>query len=131
MIAAAGMMWQLGKMALTGQTKHAGRAMVGWVENMLLSAVGVSMFALLLVLGDALTAGLVERDVRRRRRRPTTGSSRSCVPASISNPITLLCIVAVLLLVGFIQLVMIFLAAERHPHHLPAAARGRRGPGRR
>jgi hypothetical protein len=30
LIATAGAMWQIGKMAVTGQTKHLGRAMLGW-----------------------------------------------------------------------------------------------------
>jgi hypothetical protein len=128
-IAAAGMMWQLGKMALTGQSKHAGRAMVGWVENILLSALGVSMFALLLVAGDALTTGLVNAtfdqgdDAYKR-------IIAVMVPAAISNPITLLGVVGVLLLIGFVQLVIIFLRQSAIPLIcllLPVAGGGRVG----
>ncbi|MFD3484972.1 hypothetical protein [Streptomyces sp. NPDC058665] len=128
-IAVAGMMWQLGKMALTGETKHAGRAMLGWVENILLSALGVSMFALLLVAGDALTTGLVnatfEDDGQAYERIVAV-----MVPVYIANPITLLCIVTVLLLVGFMQLVTVFLRESAIPIIcllLPVAGGGRSG----
>lgn len=130
-IAAAGAMWQLGKMALTGQSKHLGRAALGWVENTILSAVGVAMVALLLVAGDALTAGLVdvafEDDGKAYERIVAV-----MVPAAatVRNPITMLCIVAVLLLVGFIQLVLVFLRQSAIPILcllLPVAGGGRVG----
>ncbi|WP_455361241.1 hypothetical protein [Streptomyces sp. SYSU K21746] len=128
-IAAAGVMWQLGKMALTGQAKHAGRAMTGWIENLILSTVGVSMFALLLVLGDALSSGLVNATF------DNDGEAYERIvavllPNGIANPITMLCVVGVLLLIGFIQLIMIFLRQSAIPIIcvlLPVAGGGRTG----
>ncbi|MGO1025757.1 hypothetical protein ACTOXX_34855 [Streptomyces rubiginosohelvolus] len=128
-IAAAGVMWQLAKMALTGQAKHAGRAMGGWVENLVLSTIGVSMFALLLVLGDAISSGVVEK---------TLGTDDEAykrivevlLPAGIANPITMLGVVQLLLLIGFIQLIMIFLRESAIPIIcvlLPVAGAGRAG----
>ncbi|MGW3253506.1 hypothetical protein ACWDCX_23470 [Streptomyces fungicidicus] len=128
-IAVAGVMWNLAKMALTGQAKHAGRAMTGWIENLLLSALGVGLFALLLVAGDALTTGLVnatfEDDGRAYDQIILT-----LVPLAISNPIIVLCMVAVLLLVGFVQMVLIFLRQAAIPIIcllLPVAGGGRTG----
>ncbi|MFC7841902.1 hypothetical protein [Streptomyces sp. NPDC057382] len=128
-IAVAGVIWNLGKMAVTGQAKHAGRAMTGWVENFFLSFLGVSLFALLLVLGDALSAGLVNATF------DNGGDAYKRIvavmlPAGISNPITVLCVVAVLLLIGFIQMVMIFLRQSAIPIIcllLPVAGGGRAG----
>lgn len=128
-IAVAGVMWQLGKMAITGQSKHAGRAMAGWVENLFLSTLGVSLFALLLAVGDALSAGLVNAtfadDGRAYER-----IIGVLLPDAISNPITVLCVVAVLLLIGFIQMIMIFLRQSAIPIIcllLPVAGGGRTG----
>ncbi|WP_189135167.1 hypothetical protein [Wenjunlia tyrosinilytica] len=128
-IAVAGIMWQLGKMAVTGQTKHAGRAMAGWVENLFLSTLGVSLFALLLVLGDALSTGLVNATFA------DDGKAYERIiavllPSTVANPITMLCVVAVLLLIGFIQMVMIFLRQSAIPIIcllLPVAGGGRTG----
>ncbi|MGW2724085.1 hypothetical protein [Streptomyces sp. NPDC001492] len=128
-IAAFGMIWQLAKMAVTGQTKHAGRAMLGWGENILLSACGVGLFAVLLTAGDAMTSGLVNATFN------DDGKAYEriiavLVPAAVSNPITMLCIVSVLLLVGFIQLVMVFLRQSAIPIIcllLPVAGGGRAG----
>ena len=127
-IAVAGIMWQLGKMALTGQSKHAGRAMMGWIENLFLSTLGVSLFAFLLVLGDALSAGLVNATFA------DDGKAYERIVAvllpTIGNPITMLCVVGVLLLIGFIQLVMIFLRQSAIPIIcllLPVAGGGRTG----
>ncbi|GAA3312322.1 hypothetical protein GCM10020295_83870 [Streptomyces cinereospinus] len=116
-------------MAVTGQSKHAGRAMVGWVENIFLSALGVSLFALLLVLGDALSAGLVNATFA------DDGKAYERIvavllPNAVANPITMLCVVAVLLLIGFIQMVMIFLRQSAIPIIcllIPVAAGGRTG----
>lgn len=128
-IAVAGVIWNLGKMAITGQAKHAGRAMAGWVENIVLSFVGVSLFATLLVLGDALSAGLVNAtfadDGQAYER-----ISKVLLPTGITNPITVLCVVAVLLLIGFIQMVLIFLRQSAIPIIcllLPVAGGGRAG----
>ncbi|MFF3958798.1 hypothetical protein ACFYY1_37180 [Streptomyces sp. NPDC001890] len=128
-IAAAGMIWQLGKMAVTGKVQHAGVAMRGWVENLFLSSLGVSLFAFMLVLGDALSTGLVNATF------DDDGQAYERIiavllPAAVSNPITLLCIVGVLLLIGFIQLIMIFLRQSAIPIIcllLPVAGGGRTG----
>ncbi|WP_055689109.1 hypothetical protein [Streptomyces prasinus] len=128
-IAAAGAMWQLGKMAITGQSKHLGRAALGWVENTILSAVGVAMVALLLVVGDAMTAGLVDATFEDDGKAYETIVA-VMVPATIKNPVTMLCIVSVLLLVGFIQLVLVFLRQSAIPILcllLPVAGGGRVG----
>ncbi|MEW1551966.1 hypothetical protein [Streptomyces tsukubensis] len=129
LIAVAGVMWQLGKMAVTGQAKHAGRAMTGWIENLVLSTVGVSLFALLLVLGDALSTGLVESTFA------TDGKAYERIvavmlPTGISNPVTVLCIAAILLLIGFVQMIMIFLRQSAIPLIcllIPVAGGGRTG----
>ncbi|MET7887808.1 hypothetical protein [Streptomyces avermitilis] len=128
-IATFGAMWQIGKMAVTGQVKHVGRAMAGWVESTILSAVGVGMIAILLTAGDALTAGLVnatfENDGQAYER-----IVKVLVPNSVSNPITMLCIVSVLLLIGFIQMIMVFLRQSAIPIQcllLPVAGGGRVG----
>ncbi|MEU2899652.1 hypothetical protein ABZ690_08000 [Streptomyces sp. NPDC006967] len=128
-IAVAGVMWNLAKMALTGQAKHAGRAMTGWVENLLLSILGVGMFGLLLVAGDALTTGLVNATFE------DDGTAYdqiilTLLPVAISNPIIVLCMVGVLLLVGFVQMVLIFLRQAAIPIIcllLPVAGGGRTG----
>ncbi|MFE3601367.1 hypothetical protein [Streptomyces sp. NPDC059142] len=128
-IAVAGIMWQLGKMAVTGKIQHAGTAMRGWVENLILSTIGVSLFAFMLVLGDALSAGLVNATFS------DDGQAyeriiKVLLPVAVANPITLLCIVGVLLLIGFIQLVMIFLRQSAIPIIcllLPVAGGGRTG----
>ncbi|MGW1037599.1 hypothetical protein ACWD4Z_36100 [Streptomyces antibioticus] len=128
-IAAFGVMWNLAKMAITGKAQHAGVAMKGWVENIVLSALGVSLFAFLLTLGDALSAGLVKATF------DDDGQAYERIiavllPNAISNPITLLCIVGVLLLIGFIQMVMIFLRQSAIPIIcllIPVAGGGRTG----
>ncbi|MGW9439586.1 hypothetical protein [Streptomyces sp. NPDC055607] len=128
-IAAAGVMWQTGKMAITGQVKHLGRAMAGWVENIILSAVGVSLFALLLVAADALSAGLVN-EVFANDGQAYERILAVMMPNGISNPIMMLGVVQVLLIVGFIQLIMIFLRQSAIPIIcllLPVAGGGRTG----
>ncbi|MFI8178018.1 hypothetical protein ACIF6H_32515 [Streptomyces microflavus] len=128
-IAVAGVMWQLGKMAVTGQAKHAGRAMTGWIENLFLSTLGVSMFALLLVLGDALSTGLVnatfDNDAKAFDRIIAV-----LLPSGIANPITLGVVALVLLIIGGTQLIMIFLRQSAIPIIcllLPVAGGGRAG----
>ncbi|WP_392892935.1 hypothetical protein [Streptomyces sp. LN699] len=128
-IAAIGMMWQLGKMAITGQIKHAGRSMLGWVENLILTAVGVGIFALLLSFGDALTNGLVDATFKE----PGDAYGRIVavmIPKGIGNPLMMLGLVQVLLIVGFIQLVLVFLRQSAIPIIcllLPVAGAGRAG----
>ncbi|WP_189766213.1 hypothetical protein [Streptomyces xanthochromogenes] len=128
-IATFGLMWQIGKMAVTGQLRHAGRAASGWVENVVISALGVGLVALLLSAGDALTRGLVngtfdtDNDALKR-------IVAVMVPATVANPITLLGVALVVLLVGGIQLVMIFLRQSAIPIQcllLPVAGAGRVG----
>ncbi|MFJ8896721.1 hypothetical protein ACIRCZ_19215 [Leifsonia sp. NPDC102414] len=128
-IAAFGVIWQLAKMAVTGKAQHAGVAMRGWVENLFLSALGVSLFAFLLTLGDALSAGLVNATFK------DDGQAYERIiavllPTAVSNPITLLCIVGVLLLIGFVLMVMIFLRQSAIPIIcllIPVAGGGRTG----
>ncbi|MGW2181272.1 hypothetical protein ACWCXX_24865 [Streptomyces sp. NPDC001732] len=128
-IAACGVTWQMGKMAVTGQAKHIWRSAGGWVENIFLSACGVGMFAILLKAGDALTNGLVEaafEDDGKAFERIIT----VMVPMTVANPVTLAGVLVILLLVGFIQLVMVFLRQSAIPIIcllLPVAGGGRAG----
>ncbi|MFG2884881.1 hypothetical protein ACGFYV_21765 [Streptomyces sp. NPDC048297] len=126
-IASFGAMWQIGKMAITGQSRHVGRAMLGWVESTFMSAVGVGLVAVMLSAGDALTSSLVNAtfDGKAYDRIVTV-----MVPEGVSNPITMLCIVAILLLVGIIQLILVFLRQSAIPIQcllLPVAGGGRAG----
>ncbi|MEV6179950.1 hypothetical protein [Streptomyces sp. NPDC052015] len=129
LIASAGAMWQIGKMAVTGQSKHVGRAMLGWLESTFLSAVGVALVATLLIAGDALTTGLVNATFN------NDGKAYEqivavMVPVGIKNPVTLLSVVLVLLVIGFIQLILVFLRQSAIPIQcllLPVAAGGRVG----
>ncbi|WP_159042026.1 hypothetical protein [Streptomyces ambofaciens] len=128
-IATAGAMWQIGKMAITGQSRHIGRALLGWVENTVLSAVGVALIALLLVAGDALTTGLVDAAFKDDGKAYETIVT-VMVPAAVKNPVTMLCVVTVLLLIGFVQLILVFLRQSAIPIQcllLPVAAGGRVG----
>ncbi|WP_327332927.1 hypothetical protein [Streptomyces anulatus] len=128
-IAAAGVMWQLGKMAVTGQAKHAGRAMVGWVENTFISALGVSFFVMMLLLFDAVANGVVKLTF--------DGGDQAVdrvvkvmLPNGILNPIGLGTVILVLLIIGGIQLIMIFLRQSAIPIIcvlLPVAGGGRTG----
>lgn len=128
LIAVAGIMWNLAKMAVTGQTKYLGRAMAGWGENLLISMLGVSLFAILLTLGDVMTSGLVEATLK-----DNDGYERIIavmVPVGAINPVAMGCVVAVLLLMGFIQMVMVFLRLSAIPIiclMLPIAGAGRTG----
>ncbi|MEH0589865.1 hypothetical protein QA942_39870 [Streptomyces sp. B21-106] len=129
LIATVGAMWQLARMAVTGQTKYAGQAMMGWVQNTVVSAAGVGLVALLLAAGDAMTTGLVDATFKDDGQAYET-IVKTMVPAGVSNPITMLCVVAVLLLIGFIQLVMVFLRQSIIPIQcllLPIAGAGRVG----
>lgn len=128
-IAVFALMWQLAKTALSGQMRHAGRAVVGWVQNAVLTAGGLTVMACLLRLGDTMTTGLVSR---------TFGSGGHAyktivavmVPDALDNPVMVMCTVAVLLLVGGVQLVLIFLRQAAIPVQallLPIAGAGRVG----
>lgn len=128
-IAAAGVMWQIGKMALTGQAKHVGRSMLGWVENMVLSTIGVSLFATLLVIGDAISAGLVN-SVFKDDNAALERIIAVMIPKGIGNPILMLGIVQLMVIIGFVQLVMVFLRQSAIPIIcllLPVAGAGRTG----
>ncbi|WP_331758885.1 hypothetical protein OH782_42520 (plasmid) [Streptomyces sp. NBC_01544] len=128
-IASLGLMWQLGKMAVTGQMKYAGQAMLGFLQNALITGVGVTVVAMLLKLGDAMTTGLVNVTF------DTDGEAyerivKVMIPAGIANPITVLGVVQVLFWVGLIQLVMVFLRQSAIPLQcllLPIAGAGRMG----
>ncbi|WNI20413.1 hypothetical protein [Streptomyces sp. ITFR-16] len=128
-IAALGVTWQAGKMALTGQSKHLGRAALGWVENLVLSTIGVAIFAILLKASDALTKGLVDAvfdDAGDAYKRIVA----VLIPVAVQNPATLAGVVLILLLIGFIQLVMVFLRQSAIPLIcllLPVAGAGRTG----
>ncbi|GAA3127222.1 hypothetical protein GCM10020254_88340 [Streptomyces goshikiensis] len=129
LIATAGVMWQLAKMALTGQAKHAGRAMLGWVENIVLSTIGVALFVELLVIGDAISAGLVKGTF------DDGGVALDriiavMIPKAVGNPVLMLGVVQVLVIVGFVQLVMVFLRQSAIPIIcllLPVVGGGRAG----
>ncbi|MFI9186845.1 hypothetical protein ACIGXG_32020 [Streptomyces goshikiensis] len=129
LIATAGVMWQLAKMALTGQAKHAGRAMLGWVENIVLSTIGVALFVELLVIGDAISAGLVKGTF------DDGGVALDrivavMIPKGVGNPVLMLGVVQVLVIVGFVQLVMVFLRQSAIPIIcllLPVVGGGRAG----
>ncbi|MEU1312620.1 hypothetical protein ABZ419_27525 [Streptomyces cinnamoneus] len=128
-IATVGLMWQLGKMAVTGQLKYAGQALTGWVQNALLTGIGATFVALLLKLGDAMTTGLVDKTFSHAGD-AYTRIVAVMLPAGIENPVTTLCVVAVILLVGFIQMVLVFLRQSAIPIQallLPIAGAGRVG----
>jgi type IV secretion system protein TrbL len=127
-IAAFGLMWQIGKMAVTGQTRHLGQAMVGWVQNALLSGIGLTIVASLLSLGDAMTSGLVDKSFGN-----AGAAYRRIVVVmmpALDNPVLAAVVVGVLILVGGLQLVMIFLRQSAIPIQclvLPIAGAGRVG----
>ncbi|MFD4371094.1 hypothetical protein [Streptomyces sp. NPDC058486] len=131
-ISLLGMMWQIGKMALTGQAKHLGRAMLGWVENMFLSTVGVALFAILLAISDAMTNGLIDAVFQEDG---TANEQFAVVIAAamvpyIMNPVTALAAVGALLLIACTQMVVIFLRQSAIPLiclMLPIAGGGRAG----
>lgn len=128
-IAVAGVMWQLAKMALTGQAKHAGRAMLGWVENIVLSTVGVALFATLLVIGDALSTGLVNATFANDNQ-ALERIIAVMIPKGVGNPILVLGVVQLLVIIGFVQLIMVFLRQSAIPIIcllLPVAGGGRAG----
>ncbi|KDQ65344.1 hypothetical protein [Streptomyces sp. NTK 937] len=106
-IAAFGVMWQLGKAAVTGQQKYWGEIARGYVLNSLLSGIGLTIVAALLKAGDVMTAGFVK---------VTFGDGEgierviaTMLPVAVYNPILLGGAALVLLLVGFMQLILIFL----------------------
>ncbi|MFI8265540.1 hypothetical protein [Streptomyces sp. NPDC085665] len=129
LIAAAGVMWQMAKMALTGQAKHLGRAMLGWVENLVLSTVGVGLFVTLLEIGDAISTGLVDATFKDDGK-VWERIIEVMIPKGIGNPILMLGLVQLMVLVGFVQLIMVFLRQSAIPIIcllMPVAGGGRTG----
>ncbi|MEU8779214.1 hypothetical protein [Streptomyces sp. NPDC048606] len=128
LFAAAGVVWQFARSALTGQARHAGRSLFGWVENLVVAACGVGLFGLLLEAGDALTVGLVNAAFKGENlfdRVLTT-----MVPARVVNPVLVLGLLQVILVVGFVQLVLVYLRQSAIPVIcllLPLASGGRTG----
>ncbi|MFJ6501384.1 hypothetical protein OG280_41295 (plasmid) [Streptomyces virginiae] len=129
LIAAAGVMWQIGKMALTGQAKHLGRAMRGWVENIVLCVIGVGLFITLLEIGDAMSTGLVNA-VFKADDAAFERIIAVMIPKGIGNPMLMLGIVQLMVIIGFVQLIMVFLRQSAIPIIcllLPVAGGGRAG----
>lgn len=127
-----GMMWQIGRTALTGQAGHLGRAVLGWVENMLLSTVGVALFAMLLSISDAMTVGMIDAVFEEggTANEQFAGVVAGAMVPAVHNPVTALCVVVALLLIGFVQMVLIFLRQSAIPLiclMLPIAGGGRVG----
>ncbi|MFF2119327.1 hypothetical protein ACFVXH_18575 [Kitasatospora sp. NPDC058184] len=129
MVSVFGFMWQAGRMAVTGQAKHLLRAASGWGQNAMLSVFGVSLVALLLTAGDALTDGLVQGVFHD----DTTAFDKiitTMVPNGIVNPVIVAGGAVVLILVGFVQLMLVFLRNSAIPIQcllLPIAGAGRVG----
>lgn len=127
-IAAVGMMWQLGRMAVTGQGRHAARAASGWFQNVLLTAVGVGLIALLLRVGDVISYGLAGEVFG------DDGEAYERIVATLlptaRNPMLALSVVSVLLLVAALQMALLFLRQAAIPIQcllLPIAGAGRVG----
>ncbi|GAA3380704.1 hypothetical protein GCM10020367_69050 [Streptomyces sannanensis] len=127
-IAAFGAMWQIGKAAITGQSKHWGQLLVGYAQNMILSAVGLTIVASLLRAGDLLTEGMVKATFNK------DGAFERIIavmiPAAIANPVLVGGVFLVLVLIGFGQMVMIFLRQSAIPIQcmlLPIAGAGLMG----
>ncbi|MFB6864260.1 hypothetical protein ACFCZQ_33265 [Streptomyces virginiae] len=126
-IGAFGTMWSIGKAALSGKGQDWGRVLIGYVQNSLLSGVGLTVVVMLLKLGDAFTVGIVNATFEDKT---FSRLVAVMVPAAVLNPVMLLGIVQVLLLVGLIQLVMIFLRESAIPIQcmlLPIAGAGLMG----
>jgi hypothetical protein len=129
-IAAFGLMWQLGKMAVTGQMKYAGQALIGWVQNALLTGIGLTMVALLLELGDEMTKGLVDSTFGKDGAAYDRILSVLLPPHGLANPVMACGAVSVLVTVGFIEMLLVFLRQSAIPVQcllLPIAGAGRVG----
>ncbi|MGC5401750.1 hypothetical protein ACPXCP_39180 [Streptomyces sp. DT20] len=124
-IAAFGAMWQIGKAAVTGQSKYWTELLSGFVQNALLSSIGLTMVATLLRAGDVMTTGIVDLTFH-----DTKGLDRIIalmVPVALENPAMAAGIILALLLVGFIQIVLTFLRQSVIPIQcmlLPVAGGG-------
>ncbi|MFG2821701.1 hypothetical protein ACGFX4_20000 [Kitasatospora sp. NPDC048365] len=130
-ISTFGVMWQLGAMAITGKSRYLGRAMAGWAENSLLCVFGLSAVALLLQAGDEFTAGVVS---------VSFGDNAAAydriiavmfpIVVATGNPAIVAANLLVLLLIGAVQLLLIYLRKSAIPIQcllLPIAGAGRTG----
>ncbi|WP_159103742.1 hypothetical protein [Streptomyces anulatus] len=127
-IAAFGAMWQIGKAAVTGEGKYWGEFLRGYALNAMLSGIGLTIVVSLLKLGDAISTGVLKVTFD-----DDKGIDRVIavmVPTAMSNPVLVGGIALVLLLVGFMQLVLIFLRQSAIPIQcllLPVAGAGLMG----
>ncbi|MDX3343793.1 hypothetical protein V5N34_36620 [Streptomyces baarnensis] len=127
-IAAFGAMWQIGKAAVTGEGKYWGEFLRGYALNAMLSGIGLTIVVSLLKLGDAISTGVLKVTFD-----DDKGIDRVLavmVPMAVSNPVLVGGIALVLLVVGFMQLVLIFLRQSAIPIQcllLPVAGAGLMG----
>ncbi|MCK2145344.1 hypothetical protein ACWG44_28170 [Streptomyces albidoflavus] len=134
-IAAFGVMWQLGRMAVSGQSKYAGRALLGWFENMAVTAVGVGLMALLIVGTDRATKGLVDLTFDSANNAHVDIAATMVLGATAAslggfNPMLIGGAVLVVLILGFITMAILFLRDIAIPIQallLPIAGGGRTG----
>ncbi|MEU2311481.1 hypothetical protein [Streptomyces albidoflavus] len=134
-IAAFGVMWQLGRMAVSGQSKYAGRALLGWFENMAVTAVGVGLMALLIVGTDRATEGLVDLTFDSANNAHVDIATTMVLGATAAslggfNPMLIGGAVLVVLILGFITMAILFLRDIAIPIQallLPIAGGGRTG----
>lgn len=127
-IAAFGAMWQIGKAAVTGQGKYWGEFLRGFALNALLSGIGLTLVVSLLKLGDAISAGILK--VTFDDDEGIEQVIAVMVPAAVVNPVLVGGIALVMLVVGFTQLVLIFLRQSAIPIQcllLPIAGAGLMG----
>ncbi|WP_143665523.1 hypothetical protein [Streptomyces sp. st115] len=126
--AAFGAMWQIGKAAVTGEGKYWGEFLRGYALNAMLSGIGLTIVVSLLKLGDAISTGVLKVTFD-----DDKGIDRVLavmVPMAVSNPVLVGGIALVLLVVGFMQLVLIFLRQSAIPIQcllLPVAGAGLMG----
>ncbi|WP_316528088.1 hypothetical protein [Kitasatospora brasiliensis] len=128
-ISALGFMWQAGRMAVTGQAGHLWRAAGGWAQNTMLCFCGVWLVSLLLAAGDLMTDGLVQ-GVFHDDKTAFDKIITTMVPDGIVNPVIVASGALVLIVVGFVQLVLVFLRNSAIPIQcllLPIAGAGRAG----
>lgn len=127
-IAAFGAMWQIGKAAVTGEGKYWGEFLRGYALNAMLSGIGLTIVVSLLKLGDAISTGILKVTFD-----DDKGIERVIavmVPMAMSNPVLVGGVALVLLVVGFMQLVLIFLRQSAIPIQcllLPVAGAGLMG----
>lgn len=127
-IAAFGAMWQIGKAAVTGEGKYWVEFLRGYALNAMLSGIGLTIVVSLLKLGDAISTGVLKWTFD-----DDKGVDRVIavmVPMAVSNPVLVGGIALVLLVVGFMQLVLIFLRQSAIPIQcllLPVAGAGLMG----